>query len=187
MYSCFSTTFKTSSRIDLAFANAALLACIQEASYLPSGLSDHHPLKLTIRTTRSQRKALWRLQPHWINNEAVHDRVSPSLQDYWVHNAGSASLEMTWDASKAHSRGQYISAVVAVNAGLGDKVSDLQHKVEEALNQYSASATVPNFEHLSSLRRELHLHVSDTTRLGIQHSRQAYFEHGDKNSKLLRC
>lgn len=35
MYSCFSTTFKTSSRIDLAFANAALLASIREAVTFP--------------------------------------------------------------------------------------------------------------------------------------------------------
>lgn len=81
-------------------------------------------------------------------------------------------------------RGRYISAVAVVRAELGDRVSDLQHKVEEALT-HSASATVPNFEHLSSLRRELHLHVSDITRVGIQNSRQAYFEHGDKKSKLL--
>lgn len=105
-YSCFSTTFKTSSsRIDLAFANAALLNDIQEACYLPSGLSDHNPLKLTIITTRSRNRALWRLQPHWINNESVHARVSPQLQEYWAHNAESASLEMVWDAFKAHSRG----------------------------------------------------------------------------------
>lgn len=52
-YSCFSTTFKTLSHIDLSFTNTALLNEIQEACYLSSGLSDHKPLKLTIRTPKN--------------------------------------------------------------------------------------------------------------------------------------
>lgn len=91
-YSCFSTTFKTSSRIDLAFANTTVLNDIQEACYLLSGLSDHNLLKLTIRTTKSCNEALWRIQPHWIYNELVQDRIPPQLQKYWSLNAESASL-----------------------------------------------------------------------------------------------
>lgn len=72
-----------------------------------------------------------------------------------------------------------------MKAELGDTVSELQHRVDEALSQYLASATVPNFEHLSSLRRELHLHESETTRIGIQSSRQEYLENGDTILALL--
>lgn len=119
-YSCFSTTFKASLRIDLAFANTALLNEIQEVYYLPSGLSDHNLLKLTIRTPKTRNRALWRVQPHWINHESVQDRIPPQSKEYWVINAESASPEVTWDVFKAHSRGQYISAV---KAEFGDMVT----------------------------------------------------------------
>lgn len=82
------------------------------------------------------------------------------MQEYWAINAESDSPELTWGAFKSHSREQYISAVAAVKAEQGDVVCSLEHNVARALGQYSASLTAPNFEHLSSLRRELHLHVS---------------------------
>lgn len=79
--------------------------------------------------------------------------------------------EMIWDAFKAHSRGQYISAVAAVRAEQREIVYSLQTKVDQALTQHSSSPTATNFDYLSSLKRDLHLLISEVTRLGIQTSR----------------
>lgn len=49
VYSCYSASYKTSSRIDLAFADPALSADIVEATYLPSGLSDPFPFTLFFK------------------------------------------------------------------------------------------------------------------------------------------
>lgn len=74
---------------------------------------------------------------------------------------------MVWDVFKAHSRGQYISLMAAVKSEQTELASSLQGKVDSALNQYSSSSTPKNFDYLSSTRRELNLHLSKITRLGI--------------------
>lgn len=76
-YSCFSTTHKTTSRIDLAFANPSLMSDILEAVYLPSGLSDHNPLKLTICSRGLRTSALRRLGHHWIAHPEIVDKIPP--------------------------------------------------------------------------------------------------------------
>lgn len=43
-YTCHSSTYKTLSRIDLAFASGPALNCVQGVSVLPWGTSDHTPL-----------------------------------------------------------------------------------------------------------------------------------------------
>lgn len=63
-YSCFSVSHKTASRIDLAFSNPSLMADVLEASYLTSGLSDHSPLAVVLRSPTTSSAALWRLGPH---------------------------------------------------------------------------------------------------------------------------
>lgn len=48
-YSFLSTVFHSSSRIDLAFANSALLPWVIEAIYLAGGISNHVPLLITLQ------------------------------------------------------------------------------------------------------------------------------------------
>lgn len=57
-YACFSMPKKTAYHIDLAFANPSLLADVQGVEYLPTSLSDHCPLILTVRSWDSPNVSL---------------------------------------------------------------------------------------------------------------------------------
>lgn len=64
-YSCFSDSYKTVSRKDLAFSNSMMLAHVLEASYrLPSGLSNHSPPDVMFCSPASRSAAVWRLVYH---------------------------------------------------------------------------------------------------------------------------
>lgn len=51
LFTCHSATFKTLSRIKLAFTSASTLCWVRKAHILPRGISDHAPLCLTISHT----------------------------------------------------------------------------------------------------------------------------------------
>lgn len=118
-YSCFSTSYKTASRIDLAFADPAMLADIAEAAYLPSGLADHSPLSLSIHIPTPRNASLWRLTPQWVLYPEIAEKITSIITEYWQSNAGSSSVDIVWDAFKAYLRGQYISNISVVNKKTG--------------------------------------------------------------------
>lgn len=47
-YSCYSGSYSTLSRIDMAMGNSEALQLTKKIEYLPRGISDHSPLTLTI-------------------------------------------------------------------------------------------------------------------------------------------
>lgn len=87
-FSGFSTSYKTSSRIDYAIANPSMLADVLDAAYLPSGLSDHSPLAVTLRTSSSCSSSMWHLGTQWIFQPNIAEQWE------WESNAGSSSPEV---------------------------------------------------------------------------------------------
>lgn len=60
-FSYLSKTHKSSSRIDLAFANGPMLQLVRGANYLAGGLSDHTPLSVHMGLPSRLRGGAWRL------------------------------------------------------------------------------------------------------------------------------
>lgn len=81
-YSCFSSTHKSSSRIDLAFANPSFLVDVLEANCLSSRLSDHCPLELVLQTRPCRNGSLWLLGTLWISHPDISGKTPPALQEY---------------------------------------------------------------------------------------------------------
>ena len=137
-FSCFSTSYKTASRIDYAFANPSLLSDVLDASYLSSGLSDHSPLWITLRTTSSRSSSMWRLGAQWISQPDIAEQAPSALRAYWDSNAGSSSPEIVWDAFKAFTRGHYISAIKAVRVQQAAAAVALEDGVELASARFGS-------------------------------------------------
>lgn len=184
-YSCFSASHKTASRIDLAFSNPALLADVVEATYLPSGLSDHSPLVVEFCSPAYRDAALWRLGAHWISHPEVTDIIPPRLAEFWDHNKGFLTPQIVWDAFKAYTRGQYISTIASVKKQQGQQTQVLQQSVDDQAAAYSADPTPSHFDLLNAAQSTLNLHMSEVTRLDIHKGRQRFFEQGDKNGRFL--
>lgn len=88
-YSYLSHISTSSSRIDLAFTNPALLPQVTEVSYLAGGISDHTPLQVVLTLTSGRCSGVWRLHPGWVSEPSVEALVSPQLKDYWDHKEGT--------------------------------------------------------------------------------------------------
>lgn len=184
-YSCFSASHKTASRIDLAFSNTPLLADVLEASYLPSGLSDHSPLVVALRSPACRSAALWRLGAHWVSHPELTEKIPPLLVEFWEQNTGSTSPEITWDTFKAYMRGHYISSIAHVKKQQKKETQLLQQSVINNTATYSSDPTPAHFDLLIAAQRELNLHMAEVTRLDTHKGRQKVFEQGDKNGRLL--
>lgn len=98
MYSRFSSTHRSGSRIDLAFCSRAVLGLVRSVDYLPAGMSDHALLELRVWGQRC-----WHLDAKWLLNNKVHELVDDSGAQYWEENEGPASPQMVLDAFKAHT------------------------------------------------------------------------------------
>lgn len=182
-YSCFSTIYKTTNRIDLAFANPTMMSDVTDAMYLPSGLSYHCPLLLNIRFPSSRTSTSWRLGTHWLSHADLTNTILPRLAEYWDLSMGSSSPEVTWDAFKAFTRGKYISSIAGIHREQAATMTALQDTVKTQTETY---ATDPTDTHsLRAAKCDLHLHLTEVTRLDLYWNRQRFFEQGDCNGHLL--
>lgn len=162
-----------------------MLTDVLDASYLPSGFSDHCPLLLTIRSPSSRSSSLWRLGTHWISHADLADTIPPRLVEYWDLNTGSSSTAVTWDAFKAFTRGQYISSIAGIRREQAATTTALQTTAQSQSDIYAADPTDAHFDSLNAAKRELHLHLTEVTRLDLYRNKQRFFEQGDRNGRLL--
>lgn len=157
-------------------------ADVLEASYLPSGLSDHSPLAMKLRSPASRSAALWRLGVHWVTHPELTDSLPPLLAEFWERNAESSSTGMVWDSFKAYNMGQYIAQVKKQQSL---ETHSLQQAVTTQMAKYSLDPNPDQFDSLMVAQRELHLHLSEVTQLETFSGKQRFFEQGDKNGRLL--
>lgn len=181
----FSSTYKTASRIDLAFAKPTMMSNVLGASYLPSGLLDHCPLAPSIRSPCSHNSALWRLGYHWVTHPDLADTIPPLLMEYWAINSGSSSPEVTWDAFKAFTPGQYISSIAVVHKEQATVTTTLQDAVKTHTKAYNTNPTETQFDLLHAKKCKLHLYLAEVTVLDLYNNKQRFFEEGDHNRRLL--
>lgn len=81
-YSYLSQVFASSSRIDMAFANAALLPMVSEVTYLPGSVSDHTPLSLILQLGTHRPKGTWHLSPSWVGEPSVEEVLKPHFNQH---------------------------------------------------------------------------------------------------------
>lgn len=104
------------------------------------------------------------------------DTIPPHLAEYWDLNEGSFSPEITWDAFKAFTRRQYISSIAGIHREQAVTMTALQDAVKTQTETYAADPTNTHFDSLSAVKREVHLHLAEVTRLDLYQNRQRFFE-----------
>lgn len=184
-YSHLSKTHRSSSRIDMAFANAPMLQLVGGASYLAGGISDHTPLSVHISIPSALRGGAWRLNPGWLEVEEVSSHVAPHFTDYWKDNIGSADPTTVWDAFKACMHGHYISAIKQARRSHNKKEQELQEKERVCELAHANDQSDITYEELLEARRVLALHFTELTHTSRTKRAESIFEQGDKNGKLL--
>lgn len=105
--------------------------------------------------------------------------------EFWEQNTGSSSPEITWDAFKAYTRRQFISSIAAIKKQRLLATTSLQQSVSDHETTYNSDPTFEHFDLLMAAQRDLHLHMTEITKLESYGNRQRHFEQGDKNRRFL--
>ena len=112
IYSCFSQSYGSMSRIDLAFASRDLCHQILKMKYEPHGISDHSPVLISLREVDSPASGrTFKLNSHWLHVIGEQGQIDHEIQEFWGINVGSTHIHYVWDALKAHIRGIYFSKI----------------------------------------------------------------------------
>lgn len=108
-FTCLSTTHRTMSHIDLAYASPSLVRRLVSAEILSRGISDHAPVSVTIQLSPMVGERMWRLSKYWIMEPEIQEELPETLCGFWINNADSAGPLVQWDAFKAWLRGEYMT------------------------------------------------------------------------------
>lgn len=111
-YSCFSASYKCLSRIDLCLTND--LALTESVKYAPRNISDYSPVGVTIITSPTSHRKLWKVNPFLFTIFPSTDPIPRALVEFVRLNQGMAGPAVVWDALKAHLRGLIIKEINAI-------------------------------------------------------------------------
>ncbi len=107
---CYSSTYKTSSRIDYFLISMSLLSHVNECGYDSIVLSDHAPISLTLHIPGLARSPpRWRLQTKWLQDPNFVKFLGDNIDSYFCMNTDQTSAGVRWEAFKAYIRGVMIS------------------------------------------------------------------------------
>lgn len=156
-YSHLSVSHKSGSHIDLAFGSR--LFAIRGASYLPAGISYHSPMKITVQIGVGRSPGVWCLDSKWVHNGSVQELKQDSGPLFWKVNESTASPQLVWDAFKAFTHGQFISAIKTARVKYNSQLSLLEHAESDKASRFVTSLLGDKYSSLAQARRDLELHL----------------------------
>lgn len=92
---------------------------------------------------------------------------------------------MVWDAFKAVTRGEFVSAIKAARTQDHEELELLKQRERECAEAHAGSPTGALYVSLLDARHRLSLHVTGQPRSEMQKTAHTVFAEGDKNGKLL--
>lgn len=185
VYTCFSSTHMTLSKIDHMLVSTDLVPYLAAASYASRSVSDHSPGILDVEWGLRPTLKGWRLNPFWLTLFPEEHDVYTAVPSYFEINNGTADPLIIWDAYKAYMRG-YLTA----------SINDIKRNTSRDLERMEAEERTAESNYISNPSDELRLtwlraqsvvkeaHVEAAHRQ-VFFWRQNVFEHGDKCGRML--
>lgn len=109
-YSCYSSAYKSHSRIDYFLISRELLPKVSECWYNGIVISDHAAVSLKIQIDKIVHSPPnWRFQARWLQDQAFVDTIGSKISSFFALNTDETSACTRWEAFKAFIRGEVIS------------------------------------------------------------------------------
>lgn len=172
-YSCYSTSYSTLSRIDMALGNNRALQITEKIVYMPRGISDHSPIVPTLKLGGRSAQREWKINPYWFELIKKAD------------DEGTAAAGILWDTLKAYLRGVLIQQVAKFKKEAKVWEENIQREVLEAENNY---VTDPSSEREKAwLDKQQDYKIAIMRRVEIRRLflRQSSFAEGESVGKML--
>ena len=186
-FSYFSHVYRSYSRIDYFLINHRLLMDVVDCNYDSITISDHAPLKLTIKmsdsfsTTRSWRLSVTLLQdPEFIT--FIKHQIDLFFSTNFTEEIDNGIL---WDSFKAYTRGQIISYSAGIRKQMYSQIAILVDKLKEIDKSYAVTPTKELYKKRVELQMEHSLLLSSFIEKQLIKSRTQFYIHSDRSGKLL--
>lgn len=186
-YSFFSHVHHSYSRIDYFFIDRSLLPNVTSSEYLPIVISDHGPVTLDIVLSMQTRTSPhWRLNSLLLSDAAFCNFISNSIDVFLsLNQTDSTSHSLLWETLKAYIRGQIISFSSHLYKTRRAELERLSKAILDLDRQYASTPSPELYKQRLNLQSEFNLLSTNEAERLLLHSRGAYYEHGDKASRLL--
>lgn len=187
-YSCYSSTYKTHSRIDYFLISALLVSKIDECHYSSIVLSDHAAVSLIYKDTKLvSDPPRWRFQPGWLMDPTFIDFLDKQINLYFECNTSQTSASIRWEAFKAFIRGQIIcfTSSKKKSAQLEMKTLDEEIKKLETDLYYNRNVSKEAHTKLLLLRSQYNEVSANKAAADLMRLKQSYYDQGEKPGKLL--
>lgn len=185
VYSCYSASHHSLSRIDLALGSELLLPMVKLVEYLPRSVSDHSPLRvrLTVGMSGGVPRQTWRLNPFWAHLLDVV--LLREIEEFFQTNESSASSGVVWDTMKAVVRGLYIREISKRKSKSRELTETLQQRVTDTEAQFildPSEGARADWVEAQSLLKDHMLTMADNKRF---FTKQKFFMEGESAGHLL--
>lgn len=186
-YSFFSHVHHTFSRIDYFLIDNRLIPLVLSCSYDAIVISDHAPVLMDLQTKGCDNaRPSWRLNTGLLSNEDFVTFISQQINFFLeINRTPGISSSLLWETLKAYLRGEIISYCAHESGARGRKLTNLTEQIRQIDDTYSITPSPDLYKERLLRQAEFDvLSTADTEKLLFK-SRCAYYEFGDKASKLL--
>lgn len=185
-FSCYSNTYKTSSRIDYFLISMSLLPHVNECAYDSIVLSDHASMSLTLYIPGIVRcPPRWRLQTKWLQDPKFVKFLGDNIDNYFCMNTDQTSAGTRWEAFKAFIRGVMISYTDYKSKSHYRNLIKLEAQIKALELDLYQNDSPEKHKELFLLRTRYKELSNTIIAANLLWLKQSYYDQGDKAGKLL--
>ena len=186
MYSCFSNTHKTYSRIDYFLVSASLVCKVKDCMYDSILISDHAPNSIVYVDPGLLRDPpKWKFQHKWLQDSDLIAFLGKQIDLYFTLNTSETSASTRWEAFKAYIRGQIINFTSSKSKKAKQKILLLESKIKAMENTYFRNPCPKLHQELLLLRAQYNEMSASKAAANLLKLKQSIFDQGEKSGKIL--
>lgn len=185
-YSCFSSTYKTYSRIDYFLISHGLLSKIEKCWHDSILLSDHAPISLIMQLPNVMTSPpRFRFQSSWLQNPDFVKYIDGKIDEYFSLNTNQTSASVKWEAFKAYLRGEIISYTTYKSKKYYSQLNTLEQKVKKLEQELHHNDNPEKQQELILLKSQYNELTTNKIASSLLWLKQSYYDQGEKAGKLL--
>lgn len=184
-YSCYSSSYKTHSRIDYFLISSELQTKVKKCWYSGIVISDHATATMEIDLGRIKQFSRWRLQIQFLKDPTFVKYIGKCIDNYFELNTNETTAGIRWEAFKAYIRGEIISYTSSKTKQNNQELRTLENQIKKAETEIYNNYDPVKLHNLSIMRAEYDRLSSDRVARNLMWTKQTYYDQGEKAGKLL--
>lgn len=185
-FSCFSSTYKTFSRIDYFLISNNLISKVGKCYYDSIILSDHAPITVSIQINNLSFSAFrFRFQARWLQDLDFVNFMDTKIDQYFQVNTNQTSASVKWEAFKAYIRGEILSYTRHKTKLYYTQVGNLEKQIKAIEQQLFNRYDPLKQKEILILKAQYNELTSSKIVKNLMWLKQSYYDQGEKNGKLL--